>query len=120
MKREQAASHLVIATPGETFIAIQNDPGRLPFDDLQRIGSRIQWLRADGGTEFIDLTGSPSEQIVLDKFESPEGLLFAVYQDLSPLVHTGDKPLFFCVSSAGVIGPRTSRHKGGDTQEKEP
>lgn len=103
MHRVQTVSHIVFATPAETFVAIQDDLGRMPITDLNRKGSCIEWLRADGGIEAIDLTGSPSEAVVLQNFDSDQGLLVAIYPDLSAATSKMTDPQYLVVSSAGVI-----------------
>lgn len=103
MHRVQAVSHIVFATPGETFIAIQDELGRLPIADLRRNGSCIEWLRADGGDEAIDLAGSPSEAVVIKSFDSQHGLLLAIYKDLSTAGSKSSESQYLVISSDGVV-----------------
>lgn len=100
----QMASHLIIATPVDTFVAIQEDPGRQPITQLRQTDTRIEWLRADGGNEAVDVGGSPNEAEVLSAFNSAEGLLLATYADLA-LTQKDDiaDPVFITISSRGVI-----------------
>jgi len=102
MTHVQEVSHIVFSTQAETFLAIQDDPGRLPIANVRRCGSRIEWLRADGGGEAVDVADSPSERSVLARFESSDGLLMALYPDLGEGVHATQDPQFLVISSRGV------------------
>lgn len=109
----QMASHVVIATPVDTFVAIQEDPGRQPITQLRQIDTRIEWLRADGGNEAVDVGGSPHEAEVLSAFNSAQGLLLATYPDLA-LTQKSDiaEPVFVTISSRGLIGDDIAAVRG--------
>lgn len=103
MLLHQTISHLVFSNPVETFIGIEDEFGRLPLSHLGRDGARIEWLRADGCLECIDLRGSPSEETVLRSFDSTEGLILAIYPDLGATDLAHSEPTFLIISCEGVI-----------------
>lgn len=96
-------SHLVFATPAEVFVAIQDDKGRAPISEVLVGSHSIQWRRADGALESINTEGSEYEAAVLGAAQSEDGLLMAVYQDISLANDGAEVPSFFTLSA--ITGP---------------
>ncbi len=111
----RALSHLVIGTPEQSFIAIEDDELRLPIDGMRVDGSAIRWLRADGSPESIDLKDCESKDRLLEQFLSPEGVLIALFPSLD---NPGlDDPKFLVVATHGYtevspLGPEDSSGEG--------
>lgn len=106
----RALAHVILGSTNQFFIAIEDDFFRFPIEDVRRVESRIEWLRSDGAYEFIDTKGSIAEEAIINQFDGEEGVLLAIYPDLSLLglseqsdVENIDESRFYLLSCVGAL-----------------
>jgi hypothetical protein len=83
-------AHIIFSSPLDVFLAVSNDFRRFPIASISIADERINWLRSDGGWEFVDLSGSIHKEKVISSFLSETGLLLASFDNLSSEINSHD------------------------------